>query len=190
MKTLTFKITGKSPLLMHNGRLANPRDKYTRMMKVITKKRTKTDEDHEELAMIEARGGLYYSEHSGVYMPGENIEATLINSAKLQKLGTALKRAARVVEIECPIEHSGPKDPDKLVRDPDFTLSKMVKVTTSKVLRTRPIFHEWSTSFTVAYNTTQLNDEDIKRIVKDAGEFIGIGDWRPRYGLFESEVVQ
>ena len=45
---LIIKLTGQRPLLMHNGRLANPMDKYTREISTISGKRSKTDEDRRE----------------------------------------------------------------------------------------------------------------------------------------------
>ena len=189
MKQITFKITGTLPLLMHNARLASTLDKYARMIKEISGKRKKTDDDHENMALIEARGSLYHNSKDGIYMPGENIEACLLASAKLQKLGTTIKRGARVVDINCPLIYAGPKDPDELVRNQDFIFSKLVKVGTSRVLRTRPVFNQWGCVFSVAYMPDQLNKASIIEIVNNAGQLIGLGDWRPRFGLFDSEVV-
>lgn len=189
MKQLSFKITGTLPLLMHNARLASPIDKYSRMLKEISGKRKKTDADFEEMALIEARGSLYHNDKDGVYMPGENIEACLLSSAKLQKLGTTIKRGARVIDINCPLIYKGPKDPDDLIRDSNFLFSKLVKVGTSRVLRTRPVFNEWACVFTIAYMDDQLNKSSIVDIVKNAGQLVGLGDWRPRFGLFDFEVI-
>jgi len=122
-------------------------------------------------------------------MPGENVEACLLAAAKLQKLGTTVKRGLRIVDINCPIKHTGPSDPDKLIRNPDFLFAKLVKVGQTRVLRTRPIFRDWSFTFTAAYAPDQINRASVSSIVKDAGELIGLGDWRPRYGLFTAQEV-
>jgi len=58
MQTITFEVRGNLPLLMHNSRLASPLDKYSKELKSISGKRKKTDEDHELMALIEARGSL------------------------------------------------------------------------------------------------------------------------------------
>ena len=185
MKTKTYSIRGTVSLLMHNGRLANPLDKYTKALKKVSGKGKKTEEDHEAMANIEARASLYYNEADGYFLPGENVEACLLSAAKLQRLGTTLKRGARVVDMNCPLSTKAPNDPDKLAQNPDFLYQKLVKVGTSRVVRTRPIFNEWSTTFTIGYLPDQIDEESIDRIVKDAGELIGLGDWRPRFGLFE-----
>jgi hypothetical protein len=189
METISFEITGTLPLLMHNSRLASPLDKYAKELKSVTSKRKKTESDHEAMALIEARGGLYYNDSDGIYIPGENIEAALLAASKLQKLGTTFKRGARVVDINCPMKHDGDPDPDKLIRDPDFIFAKLVKVGTNRVLRTRPIFNRWAATFTVAYASDQINRASLTSIVKDAGELIGLGDWRPRFGLFQAKEV-
>lgn len=189
MLSMTFEITGAGPMLMHNSRLANPLDVYTKRLKAVTKKRQKTDEDHEEVALIEAEGSLYYNKQFGVHIPGENIEACLLAAAKFRKMGTTFKRGAQVLDEACPLEYPGPKDPAKLVRDPEFVLGKLVKVGTTRVLRTRPIFREWSTRFAIAFAPDQFNADEIRAIVKDAGELVGLGDWRPRYGRFSVKEV-
>ena len=185
METITFKIKGTVPLLMHNGQMASPFNEYAKQLKEISGKRKKTDEDFEAMALIEARGGLYFDKEAGVYIPGENIEAAIIAGAKLKKLGTTFKRGLRVIDIKCSLDHIGPSSPDELIRNPDFIYSKLVKVGTSRILRTRPIFNEWGTSFSVAYAPDQVDKNTVIQAIKDTGELVGIGDWRPRFGLFE-----
>ena len=41
--TLTYKITGDAPLIMHNGDLANPLSKAAKALKQVTGKKKKTD---------------------------------------------------------------------------------------------------------------------------------------------------
>ena len=190
MKTLTFTIKGTLPMLMHNSQLASPLNAYAKQLKQVSSKRTKTDEDHESMALIEARGGLYYNDVDGIHVPGENIEATILGAAKLQKLGTTLKRGARVVDINCPLVYDGPTDPDELIRTDGFLFAKLVKVGQARVLRTRPIFNNWSLTFTIAYAPEHLNQETIIDLVKNSGELVGLGDWRPRFGLFSVESVE
>jgi len=185
METLKFKIKGVVPMLMHNGQLASPLNYYAKEIKKISGKRKKTEEDHENMALLEARGGLYYDDDLGVYVPGENIEATLVSAAKLQKLGTTFKRGARIIEPKCPLIYDGPQDAEKLVKNPDFTHSAIVKVGMARILRTRPKFDDWSLEFTVGYFPDQLDKDTIIRIVEDAGDLIGLNDWRPRFGLFQ-----
>jgi hypothetical protein len=58
MKVL-LKLEGQSPLVMHNERLADPLDEFTRAIGAISKKRNKTEADHMEIGRLEFFGGLY-----------------------------------------------------------------------------------------------------------------------------------
>ena len=186
MDTINFKIKGITPLLMHSSQLSDPLNKYTKDLKKITSKRKKTDDDYADMSYIEMLGGLYWSEEYGLHMPGENIEACLIGAAKFKKLGTTFKRAAQVFELACPVNGTGaPKTPEKIAANDDFKFVKSVKVGTARVMRTRPIFHNWELDFSVLYDQNQLEREDIIDAAKSAGLMVGLGDWRPRFGKFE-----
>jgi hypothetical protein len=59
-----------------------------------------------------------------------------------------------------------------------------VKIGTSRVMRTRPIFQEWAADIEVKFNPVLLNASEIEEFLAAAGELEGIGDWRPRFGRF------
>jgi hypothetical protein len=185
MKSATFTIRGITPLICHNERLANPFDDLTKSIKAITGKRKKTEDDLLEMARLEWLGGLYFSPEAGIHMPGYNILAAIIGGGKMHKLGTAIKRAALVQEDTVPIQYEGPKDPDALFKQKAFVDMRSVKVGTSKVLRCRPIFRDWRLTFTLLYEETALQLEDIDRVLRDCGAMVGLGDYRPRFGRFE-----
>ena len=186
METINFKISGSTALLMHNSQLADPLNKYAKAMKKVSGKRKKTDEDHADMQRLEMLGGLYWSEQYGLHMPGENVEACLIAAAKFKKLGTTFKRALQVVDIACPLRGTGaPGSLEEIADNEKFRFVKSVKVGTSRVMRTRPIFNDWELDFTVMYDPSQLEREDIVEAVDSAGMLVGLGDWRPRFGKFE-----
>ena len=191
METLHFSIEGVTPLLMHSAQLADPLNKYARAIKKISSKRTKTDDDHAAMQRLEATGGMYWRDDVGLHVPGECIESCLINAAKLRKLGTTFKRGAQVVELHCPLLKTGaPNSREEIAKDPKFRYVKSVKVGTSRVMRTRPIFESWALTFTVMYDPQQLQREDIVSMAEDAGSMVGIGDFRPRFGKFDVKEVQ
>lgn len=187
METIKFKITGVSPLLMHSDRFANPLDPATKAHKELTGKRKKTDDDHEAIAHSEWKGSLYIDQR-GPFVPGQNFDASIIAGAKMQKLGSTVKRAAQVIDDRVYLEYKGPKDVDGLFV-PDFIDVRGVKVGTAKVMRCRPIFREWSAEFSVAFNPEQLNRNDLLKAVVDAGMLVGVCDYRPRFGKFSVEVI-
>jgi hypothetical protein len=188
MQTLVIRITGISPLLMHNARFANPLDPATKAHKTLTSKRKKTDEDHFAIAKSEFLGSIYHDNETGVYLPGINMEACLFEAAKMQKLGKTSKRSLLVLNDKIKIQYSGPKTPEKLYEDSTFVDVRAVKVGMSKLMRYRPKFAEWSAEFQLSFNPEQIEERDIIRILEDAGSLVGVGDYRPRFGKFSVEV--
>ncbi len=69
MKDLKLKFTSVSPLVMHNGELANPFNEFTQKIKKISSKRGKTEADMKEMARLEFHGGLYTT-NGFVIIPG------------------------------------------------------------------------------------------------------------------------
>lgn len=181
-QTLKFKISGVSPLLHHNGQLVDPLNQHSRSIAEITKKRKKTDSDHAEMSRREWFGSLYVSGGEPC-IPAEMIEAALIKGAMKEKRGPAAK-AGILVEDNARLEYDGPRDPKKLWEDDKFKLRVAAKIGQSKVMRTRPRFNKWSAEVVVKFLPSLLNAKEIRDFLVTAGEQIGIGDWRPRFGRF------
>lgn len=188
MKQIQVRITGIAPILMHSDRLANPLDPMTKAHKELTGKRKKTDVDHEMIAKSEWLASLYYSEKTGVYIPGQNIDATLQEAAKLQKLGKKFKSAVTVLEDEVPLIYECPRKPDELF-NAGFLDVRGVKVMTAKLMRCRPKFNQWAAQFTIVFNDDVLNQEEVLKALADGGSLVGLCDYRPRFGKFTAEVL-
>jgi hypothetical protein len=189
LQQLKIKWTGVSPLILHNGQTSDPLNPFAKAMKEVSAKRKKTDDDYRRMAEIEYRAGLYYSDDHGVVMPADCIASCLVGGAKISKLGRQFTSSVFIVEPEVPIKYSGPKDPEELFADKRFVLTKAVRVQNAKVMRTRPIFREWSLSFTLEFDPEVLNKREIVEASEGAGHRVGLCDWRPRYGRFNSEVL-
>lgn len=185
-QTLNFKIIGVAPLLMHNGQLADPLNPHSRHIAEITGKRKKVESDHIEIARREFFGSLYLS-NGEPCIPSEMIEAAIVRGAMKEKRGPAAK-AGLLVEHHARLEYDGPHDPKALWDDERFRLRAAAKVGQQKVMRTRPHFAEWSADIAVKFLPTLLNAREIKGFLFAAGEQIGIGDWRPRFGRFRVEA--
>jgi hypothetical protein len=183
--SITFTIEGIAPLLMHNGQLANPLNPFVKKMKALTSQRKKTDEVHAELSELEFRGGLYFSNEGVVGIPSEVIESCLIEGAKKSKLGKQFKSAIAVME-NSPLDYGEKLTVDQLwERNEEFADVRGVKVGTSRVMRTRPIFRNWRLEFEVSYNADLVNPEQIQLAVSDAGTQVGLCDYRPKFGRFQ-----
>ena len=181
-KTLNFKIIGVAPLLMHNGQLVDPLNPHSQNIAEVASRRNKTEADHREMGRREFFGALYLTKGEPC-LPGEMIEAALIRGAMKAKRGPAAK-AGILVENNARLEYDGPRDPKLLWEDERFRLRVPVKIGTSKIMRTRPRFERWSADIAVKFLPPLLNAKEIRTFLVTAGDQIGIGDWRPRFGRF------
>lgn len=190
MINFRITLTGTAPLLMHNSRLADPLDTFVKAKKRVSNKRTKTDEDHEELARLEYLGGLYFDADVGPYLPAQNIERALLDAARLSKRGKQIERGMFIQTDTNPIAYRGPRDTDGLWKDENFRLMASVKQQTSRIMRCRPLFREWTADAEGILDPNFLDPADLEAIATTAGQVIGIGDWRPRYGRFTATIEQ
>jgi hypothetical protein len=182
MKSVTFKIKGLTPCIMHSGAMADPLNEYSKAMRDVSGKRKKTEDDHLEMARIEFIGSLYIEDNRVVW-PSINLESMIIAAAKKSKQGSAAK-AAIIVHESAPLEYAGPKDPAALFADKQFVDRRAVVVQMSRVMRTRPIFRQWGLTFTVSYHEDLLDEKDIRKFVEVAGREVGLSDFRPKFGQF------
>lgn len=175
---------------MHNGQLADPANEWTRAVKEISGKRQKTEADYEEMARLEWMGALYLQDGLPC-IPGYVLEAALIGrggAARKQKQG---KQAAAGLYItrNFPLIYEGPREVQKLWLDERFRFRVPVKVGQARVMRTRPIFHEWSAEVEIEFDPQLVNADDVRLWMKTAGYEVGLMDWRPKYGRFEAVEV-
>ena len=185
MNTTTITIKGLTPLLMHNGQLADPLNEHTKALAKLTSKRNKTESDHLAVRKAEWYGGLYVDDDGAPCLPGEVLEAALCEGAKKFKLGKVAKGGI-VVAGNFKIDHIGPKTADDLWKHGGFIKLAGAKLNgKTRVIRARPMFPEWSCTFDVLWDPTLVKDEDqLMEIAQSAG-MTGVGDWRPKFGRFE-----
>lgn len=188
MEIIKVKITGTRPLLMHADIFANPLSPLTKAHKVLTSKRKKSDEDQELIAKSEWRGGLYFDDSLGPYLPGINVEAAMIAGGKLSKLGAQLKRSVEVLTERCALEYTGPRTVEKLW-DAQFYDARSVKVQTARITRYRPLFKEWTCTCEIMYDSDSINHAEVVKCLVDGGLYCGVGDFRPKFGRFTVEVL-
>lgn len=182
-RQLTFKIRGVSPLVMHNGQLADPLNKHTKEMRKISSKRKKTEADFEQLAKLEWFGSLYL--FNGVpCIPGEVLEAGFIEASRKSRRGQQAK-AGIISDGFWNLEYGAPKVPDQLWQNENYRLTVGVRIQKNRIMRTRPIFKEWAATVRLDYLPDQLDEGEIIETMGILGRVVGLGDWRPRFGRFE-----
>lgn len=185
METIKLEIKGIAPLLMHNGQLADPINPHTKALKAVTGKRKKSDDDHMEIARLEFMGSLYVDEKERPVITSDMIESMVFEGAKKSKRGKDA-RSQTVCIDHCNaliFDFPGKVSADALWKSGKFYDTRGVRVTTSRCMRTRPRFNSWSCKFTLGING--LNAAEVIEWVSTAGELIGIGDFRPKFGRFE-----
>lgn len=189
MEIIKVRLTGTRPLLMHADIFSDPLNPLTKAHKVLTGKRKKTEDDHEAIAKSEWRGGLYYDEHVGPYIPGVNIEAALVAGGKLSKMGSQLKRSVEVLDEICAIQYDGPRKVEGLWAA-GFYDARSVKVQTARLMRYRPKFNKWAAECEIAFDPESIDRDQVIKCLADAGQYCGVGDYRPKYGRFTVEEVK
>lgn len=193
MKQTVYRVTiqGIRPLIMHNGRLADPLDEYTKALKAVAKKGGKADDDHVEIGRVEFVGGLYHDEKIGPYLPTDNLQALIIKGSMKRKLGKVFKALVEVPDPESgapgyALQYAGPRDAKGLWNDKRFVFRKGAKVGQSRVVRTRARFPTgWKLEFPIEVLSGGATKAQIEEALSDGGIYEGLGDWRPRYGRFE-----
>lgn len=189
-ENLKMKLTGVAPLLMHNGQLADPTNKHAKAMKEISSRRKKTEADFLELKRAEWFGGLYLDESNQIAIPADLVLAIVIGGAKKNKNGSEAKAGIYEAQPFFKLEYDGAKDINKLFDDERFVDYRGVKVGQSRVMRTRPIFKKWSTTVEVMIDEEIIDTKQVVQAFIAAGERVGLGDFRPRFGRFIAEKVK
>ena len=182
-QSLKAHIQGVAPLLMNNGRIANPLDQFAKALKKISQKRNKTDADFEEMMRLEWYGRLYLSSGRPC-IPGLVMDACIIDAAKKVRKGRQAT-AGLFSAGEFFLEYDGPDNIDTLWGDERFKFSASVRIQKNRIMRMRPRFPEWEATIEICFDDRQLNEQDIREFLSIAGRDVGIMDWRPRFGRFD-----
>jgi hypothetical protein len=170
-RTLKYRLTSEAPILMHNGQTADPTNKWSKAMKQVSGKRSKTDADYEELARIEFYAALYM-DSNGPIIPNTVIDSMVVNAAKKSKEGMVAKSGVFCL-VPAPLEYDGPRTAAELWADEQFRFSAIVRVGMARVARMRPIFREWSAIITLNVEDTAVNPARIDDWMRVAGVQVG-----------------
>lgn len=190
MKTIQVELKGISPMIMHSCRSVNPLDPLVIEMKALTAKRKKTEEDLRRISDLEWELSLYWDDTIGLYIPAENIEATVREGAKNAKKGKHVERGFNCLEMMVPIDIGEKVTKEQMRNDYRFRDVRSMRVQQSRVMRTRGRFNMWRCDFTASYDESILNFSDIVDALEYAGKCVGLCDSRPRYGKFVSKITE
>lgn len=190
MKTLRVTWKGISPLIMHSCQCVNPLHPIAKELKKYTSKKNKTDEDLNTISDLEWEAGAYWKDGLGLYIPAENVEATITNGAKANKKGKDVQKYVDVVDLYIPLDYGESLSKDELIQNYEYRDTRIMTVMRSKVLRTRPRFDQWKIEFELRYNEEKIDIETIINAIEYAGMYVGLCDSRPKYGKFVATVEE
>lgn len=181
--TVDVVVRGDAPLLLNNGRTADPLDPFTIKLQTFTQKRKKTSDDHRAIQRIQWEASMHYSDELGVVLPASMLHSTLIAGAKVTKQGRQVTRGVRGTQFEVPVTYDGPRDVEGLWNDKKrrfVDVRRVVRNGRTSVMQARfrlPV--GWSVAFTNVIDTHILDLRDYKSIVGAAGRYAGFGSYRP-----------
>jgi hypothetical protein len=204
-------LTGRSPLVMHHPRTADPDDPYVQQIREITAKRTNmTAEDRKRKEGLQWRACLYTEEvkadsepepQERLIVPAMWLFRSLEEGGKTLGKGTASKGAAaiRSITIADPwflLGYDGSQNITELEADHRFRWRTIVNGNPSGggkslVPSARPIFPSWQVETRVYLVTDMgLGWEDFEKAFRAAGA-MGIGDARKLgYGRFSVKLTK
>lgn len=190
MKTLKMTWKGVTPLLMNDCKGVNVLLPLVREKKKYTGKRTKTEEDLATISDLEWEIALYWNDEVGVHVPVECIAASIINGAKSIKKGKDVERYTDVQGMHIPLDYGAKLSLDELRKDYKFRDVRAVAVKRARVIRTRARFTKWSLTFDLTYDEQKIDIDTIVQAVDYAGKYVGLCDYRPKYGKFEALIEE
>ena len=137
------------------------------------------------MGRIECEAGLYLNAKKQVILPTRVLEAHIAEGARKTKEGPRAL-AGMFVDTDGVLAYDGgPLSVAEILDSEDHQLRLSVVVGQAKVMRVRPIFTNWSTTFEVSILEEMVTSDMLRTWITNGGDFVGIGDYRPRYGRYD-----
>ena len=190
MKNLMITWKGVTPLIMHSCQCVNPLHPISIEMKKYTSKRKKTEEDQLIISDLEWEAGAYWKDGLGLYIPAENVEATIINGAKSFKKGTDVQKFCNVTDLYIPLDYGENLTKEELIHNYEYRDTRPMQVKRSRIMRTRPRFDKWRITFNMQYDESKIDLHTIVNALEYAGNYVGLCDSRPKYGKFSCDIKE
>lgn len=165
-KLINCTIKGISPLLMHSFPMAGEPDGY------------KNWKPEEQAEFVTYRS----PDTKALYIPGISIQRCLVNGATYSKGKgrSSLQKNVAACVLVTP-EYC-------ILSNQNFVVDGrpvVIPATKGRIMRYRPRFDDWSVSFVIEYDPVLLKEDELRKVVDDAGSRVGLLDFRPeRKGPF------
>lgn len=184
-------MNGTTPLIEHSPKCVNPLHPISKQMKELTSKRKKTEEDLQKISDLEWEAGVYWDDNIGLVVPNECLAATFLEGAKMNKNGSAFQKYVQVVDAMAPLDIGETQSYEKMKTDPRYRDVRSVCVMRARVIRTRPRFNTWRTTFDLMYDESKIDPDVIALAIENAGNYVGLCEMRKMgYGRFAATVSE
>lgn len=184
MKKYLVKIVGTTPYMQHRMDDVSLAEWEKKRGQII---------ERPEVSQADAVRAEYhcYRNKNGVcYIPSDQIRGALITAGTYTKgkVGAQTKSMKSIVAAQFMIAQDEIPLPDYDAIDKRSAVNKNVK---ARVITIRPKWTNWEATFKLDVRNDTITDETVKKIISDAGSFVGIGSYRPtNNGMFgQFEVV-
>lgn len=171
MKSFNVEIRGITPLLIHRFGEDAESSKKTRRVEVNTRD---PREEATKVAYIAADGTYYFNSFAipcAMGSAGANHKATGTRKTLRFVVPSAIRMDADTVTI---MNGSGVAKSFEVDSRP-----VTIPATKGRVMRHRPRFDQWGARFTLHVNDDLLSPDMAHTLLNEAGQSIGIGDFRP-----------
>lgn len=192
MQSIKFKMTGVCPLMMNNPQTVNPMNEYFKELKKLTSKRSKTDDDQNEIFHLKFLASCYVNNKGQYIVPQNMIFKSFEAGAKENKLGAKFQRSVFVFDDAVLKFPENGCTPEELWQNHSekYVDIRPVGIQKSKVVTARLIIPEWSLNGEVFFDESQLNKSEVWLAMTNAGLRYGIGTYRQCYGRYTIEEIK
>ena len=132
----------------------------------------------------EAEMRLYKDDKGNIVIPAVNVKACIRDAGRNYKV-KGRGRTTFAAMIRAAIDVQPPLIP--LIHDGwTVDVRPVVIQGSGRILRARPRFDKWELRFKIINrDPTVIHEDMLRRILEDAGRYIGLCDFRPEFGTFE-----
>jgi hypothetical protein len=186
MKKFKVKIEFVTPYMQH--RMDDEKlEEWEKNRKLIVERDDVAKED-------QVRAEFHaYSDDQGFYMPSDHLRGALIGAGAMvkSKVGNSRKSMKNIVAAMFFIEEEKLRMPKEYEIDKRSAVNKNIK---ARVICIRPKWAQLKIEFTLLVDNDTITDSTVKEIVENAGQYIGVGSFRPTnngmYGRFKVNSIK
>ena len=129
----------------------------------------------------ESEIALYRSPDGVIYQPASHFERSMMKSAAKFQIGGRGKKTYKDL-FQSAILVLPDAIPHKIQT---YVVDRRpVIIQRARVMRERPRFDKWKLDFQIEILDDQLKPDVVNEVLIDCGCYVGIGDYRPKFGRF------